>query len=91
MMCAICVPFDASVEITDEGIAGIELRVSDVSKSLPGRATRTDRRQAPSGVAAVSLEVLVDQRLQQVALVGAQGPLFDQDPIQRLRLVEATC
>ena len=76
------------VEATEEGKAGIQLRVGDVSERLPGRATRPDRGQAATGIAAVTLQVFVDQRLQQVALVDGQGPLFDQDPVERPRLVE---
>ena len=72
----------------DDRQAGLQVGVGDPLEVAAGRPERAEGGQAPLGVAAVLIQVLADQRLEQVAAGLAQGDLLDEDPVQGPGLVE---
>ena len=68
---------------SDGSEAGGQLGVAEPVQPLSGRGGRDQSGQALLGVAAMPLDVLAGERLDQLALRGSQGALSDQELGQR--------
>ena len=60
-----------------------QLEVAELIQPLSGRGGRDQSGQALLGVAAMPIDVLAGERLDQVALRGRQGTLSDEELGQR--------
>ncbi len=68
--------------------ADVQLGVGDGLEVVLDPADRAQRREAPLGVVAVLGQVLAHQRIEQAAVLLAQGPLLDEDLSQGPGLVQ---
>ena len=74
---------DGRSERSDGGEAAGQLGVAELIQPLSGRGGRDQSGQALLGVAAMPIDVLAGERLDQVALRGRQGTLSDEELGQR--------